>query len=1138
MSLLWASISTDLAARLIPVLAHSLWQSSLAACVLWITLRTVPARFADMRYLASVAALASVLVAAGVTWSLSTPQASDVQEIQMQTAEVNHSSTQPASVSTSSDHSESGTSPVTSPVNPLGSLLAPRTIIAAWFIGVCLMLLRMARALHGARRLTAQASPAPAAIHDLLVEVCQSFGIRRRIRVAVSTELKTPGIVGIVWVTLLIPASMATGAPSEALRAVIVHELIHVRRYDYALNLCQMVVESLFFFNPAVWWLSRRVRIEREACVDSAVVAVTGAPLNYAALLASVADRTTPNLTAVALTPKRGDGSLLERVRRILDPNVPPRITLPWGTLCAWLFVSMFAVLAIWQGTATAVTLAQELMSDEERVRAIVQARKQVDTPNPDVAEGQGTISGTIRTADGKPLSKKVWLYSMVKHPNSTHMGTIGDFDTKFEAKVGTGEAWLLALGEGYAPIYVGPFHVTPDAKIENVEIVLPVGFPVTVRITDGQGQPVPDAKLQAALVKEGGSTGIGNPLTTDENGIANIEHVTAELYRISLSRAGYQPLSTTTTFTQNQSSEFEMHRARPFVGQVLSTDGAPVADAKIRNVFEMRPQHGHDHGNSGAPITATDEEGRFVLDELIDGTKYVLLIENPAFGRVIMDGVEPGGALTAKFGPKLTVKGHLKGPLNSLQRNGKQTVVNITQIAKYSGAGHTSHLQDRVPVTIQDGVATFESSNLFAGEVRVKAGEHEVTTAVSAEQPAADVEIDLSQPIPAAAQPQTRQVVFSFAHDSQPIVPQGRVSVSTQSSVKELPITDGKVMIDVKAPGHVYCRPVEIAGWYFDDVNEQVAAAEEPLEIEVSVFPAGAIQGQVVIPTEFTAWSKPSITVMAVWMTRDPDRGHKIQRSTNITATLDRDGRYLASPIPLGSECSVRLVLGHNVQVSGPIFVTEEDPIQQADLELPAPYEATVEVVDPEGQPVANLPLSLRWQHTFRDGHASSGNTWANALATDQDGRVVVRDVNADVPQYYIQVDSRMTWQPNMTPLDVDGEVTRVELEPGEVLTGVVLDQETGLPVPDAEVYAMRRPVSTKRFTPSLFEAESRTNASGEFRFSNLPPESIQLGVREANLPAEPPSLMPGADTETELTITIPEWSRLKPNDKEAAKP
>ena len=102
------------------------------------------------------------------------------------------------------------------------------------------------------------------------------MGIGRKIRVLVGERISTPGVIGCFWPTLLLPASMLSGIPAEDLRAILVHELAHIRRYDYLVNFLQMVVEALLFFNPAVWWISRQIRIEREACCDAAGVRWTG----------------------------------------------------------------------------------------------------------------------------------------------------------------------------------------------------------------------------------------------------------------------------------------------------------------------------------------------------------------------------------------------------------------------------------------------------------------------------------------------------------------------------------------------------------------------------------------------------------------------------------------------------------------------------------------------------------------------------------------------------------------------------------------------------------------------------------------------------------------------------------------------
>src|SRR5690606_9929357 len=105
------------------------------------------------------------------------------------------------------------------------------------------------------------------------------------------------------------------GLTAEQLRAILAHELAHVRRYDYLVNLLQSVVETLLFYHPAVWWVSRRIRIEREHCCDDLAVAACGDRLTYARALAEMEHlRGGRTMLAAAAT----GGSLLSRIQRLI----------------------------------------------------------------------------------------------------------------------------------------------------------------------------------------------------------------------------------------------------------------------------------------------------------------------------------------------------------------------------------------------------------------------------------------------------------------------------------------------------------------------------------------------------------------------------------------------------------------------------------------------------------------------------------------------------------------------------------------------------------------------------------------------------------------------------------------------------
>jgi hypothetical protein len=151
------------------------------------------------------------------------------------------------------------------------------------------------------------------------------LGLARRVRVLTSALVDVPCAIGWLRPVILVPASALAGMSPGQLEAILAHELAHVRRHDYLANLFQTVVETLLFYHPAVWWLSSRVRAERENCCDDCAVAICGDAVTYARALAALEHLRAAAGLAVAAT----GGSLLARVRRLLGVVEPLRARLP-----------------------------------------------------------------------------------------------------------------------------------------------------------------------------------------------------------------------------------------------------------------------------------------------------------------------------------------------------------------------------------------------------------------------------------------------------------------------------------------------------------------------------------------------------------------------------------------------------------------------------------------------------------------------------------------------------------------------------------------------------------------------------------------------------------------------------------------
>ena len=189
-------------------------------------------------------------------------------------------------------------------------------ITIAWLAGVVLLLGRMAGGWWHVRRLHRIAlASASSRWQTACRRLAYRLGLPAAAHVVESALVDVPTVVGWLRPAILLPvAALASLSPSQV-EAILVHELAHIRRHDYAVNVLQTIAETLLFYHPAVWWVSKRIRVEREHCCDDIAVAVCGDPVCYAQALAELETwRTSATTMAMAAT----GGSLLDRVRRIL----------------------------------------------------------------------------------------------------------------------------------------------------------------------------------------------------------------------------------------------------------------------------------------------------------------------------------------------------------------------------------------------------------------------------------------------------------------------------------------------------------------------------------------------------------------------------------------------------------------------------------------------------------------------------------------------------------------------------------------------------------------------------------------------------------------------------------------------------
>ncbi len=224
----------------------------------------------------------------------------------------------------------------------------------AYLVGVAWMLGRFGLSLVGGARLHRTLEPiADANVLAMISNQARKLGLRRIPLAAICQRVSVPAVVGILQPAILLPPVLLSGLDPQQLAAILSHELAHIRRHDLMINLLQRFVEALLFFHPVTWWISRRVRVERENCCDD-VAAAGSSRIEYALALLRMAEQCAtlrglniaPQLESLAADG--GDGSQLGyRIRRLLGEADSPRVSVTRNALAALTLAACFIGMAV-----------------------------------------------------------------------------------------------------------------------------------------------------------------------------------------------------------------------------------------------------------------------------------------------------------------------------------------------------------------------------------------------------------------------------------------------------------------------------------------------------------------------------------------------------------------------------------------------------------------------------------------------------------------------------------------------------------------------------------------------------------------------------------------------------------------------
>lgn len=220
-------------------------------------------------------------------------------------------------------------------------------LVALWLAGVVLFALRALGGWCLLQRLRRRVQPPALWLSNQFDALRLRAGLGSRLSLGLSAEVDAPCALGFWRPLVLLPLSALTALSPEQLQAILAHELAHIRRHDYLVNLLQRALEVVFFYHPAVWWLSHQVALEREHCCDDAAIALCGDRATYARALLALAGARAPVFSMAAT-----GGALPQRLRRILGQASAFR---PWRLAAGMLVLAGLSVALVAPGAAAAI---------------------------------------------------------------------------------------------------------------------------------------------------------------------------------------------------------------------------------------------------------------------------------------------------------------------------------------------------------------------------------------------------------------------------------------------------------------------------------------------------------------------------------------------------------------------------------------------------------------------------------------------------------------------------------------------------------------------------------------------------------------------------------------------------------------
>jgi TonB family protein len=609
---------TPLAQAISTALLQFIWQGILVACGLWAALFLLRNRSANLRYVISCGALAVLLILPAATaYSL-----------------------YDSSFGSSLGSARPSGAALTLTIRAVWSgsietapawLTAIRPwIVWVWLAGVALLSLQLAWAGGQLAILRRLATPADAALVEMASNVARRLGTCRVVRVLIAATSEGPSLTGWIRPAVMLPVATLMNLTPEQLESILAHEIAHLRRYDDIVNIFQTFIETLLFYHPAVWWVSNRIRHERELCCDDLAVATCGDALCYARALTTLEKLrlATPRLALGA-----NQSPLAYRIRRVVGSRTQEYLpsSLP-GVVALCFAIACFAI-----NTRPAVGAAP--------------APARVEYPEAARARGiQGTVPVEVKIDASGKVSEAHAVGGPQELRRAAEQRALGELFTGPMKPATQKVDVAFQLAQQATPAE----NPRPDAAVDERTLGTIEGVVLSER-----GKPL--SKSTVTLYPWAQQIVNIQPVaitTTDSSGKFVFERLKPQTYTLTGEHPGYlmgvngskrttQLLAGFTAIdvgaSQHVSSvSIELTAYSTITGKVVDEDGDPMAKVMVNALSFRWAQNGRERVPIGN--AQTDDRGEFKLSDMGPGRVY-LSFSVPNGGPLLQERIVAGRA-------------------------------------------------------------------------------------------------------------------------------------------------------------------------------------------------------------------------------------------------------------------------------------------------------------------------------------------------------------------------------------------------------------------------------------------------------------------------------------------------------------